>query len=569
MKARRTPVRGEGERSALSRGLAQAQALHRAGRLPEAERLYRELLRSRGHHPDLVNALASLCIRQGRAAEAVPLLEGVLRRDPGCAEAHHQLGNALDASGRPVEAMARYRQATVLDPAMAAAHNNLGRALAAAGYRDEACLSYERAIALRPDYALAHYNLGNTLSALERKDEAIASYRRAIAIAPEHAESHNNLGNAFNDLGRFENAIASYREAIRVRPGMAEAHHNLGATLKDLQRHGEALASLERALDIDPGHAGARFQRSTLRLALGEYETGWPEYEWRWRIRGAERERGFREPLWLGSPPPAGKTILVHAEQGYGDTLQFVRYAPHLAALGARVILEVQRPLARLLQGMPGIATVVARGEALPPFDLQCPMMSLPLALGTTLASIPAATPYLAPPRDRVAYWRAAVGESGTPGVGLCWAGSSRAGNPAAFRIDRRRSLTLAQLAPLAAVGGVRFFSLQKGPAATQAPPAGMTLVDRAGELEDFADTAALVAALDLVISVDTAVAHLAAALGKPVWMLSRFDACWRWLTDRDDSPWYPTLRLYRQETPGDWSSPISRLAEALARLAA
>jgi hypothetical protein len=299
---------------------------------------------------------------------------------------------------------------------------------------------------------------------------------------------------------------------------------------------------------------------------MGDLARGWAAYEWRWRTaRFAARAGRFAQPPWLGAEAPAGKTILLHAEQGFGDTLQFCRYAAPVAARGARVVLEVARPLARLMATLDGVAAVVAEGDELPAFDLHCPLMSLPLAFGTTLETVPPPA-RLVPVPERVAAWQLRLAAVEGIRVGLVWAGSSNKTYPEGRAIDRRRSITLDHYLPLAAVAGVSFVSLQKGEAALRgaAPPPGMALLDATDGLADFADTAALVAALDLVISVDTAVAHLAGSLGKPVWILTQFDADWRWLAGRLDSPWYPTARLFRQPEIGDWASVIADVVAAL-----
>ena len=303
-------------------------------------------------------------------------------------------------------------------------------------------------------------------------------------------------------------------------------------------------------------------------LARGDLAAGWDEYEWRWKTpQMVNYQRGFAQPLWLGEPAE-GRTLLIYAEQGFGDTLQFCRYVPMAAERGARIILEVPRHLFRLMHSLPGVTQVVAHGETLPPFDLQCPMLSLPLALGTTtLEAIPATVPYLHADTMQVAAWRARLAAMGHQGVrvGLVWAGSPRKQLAIASALDRRRSIAPERLAPLFTLPGVQFFSLQKdGPA----PPAEFALLDVMHEMGDFADTAGLIANLDLVISVDTSVAHLAGALGKPVWVMDRSDPCWRWLVGRSGSPWFPTLRLFRQPEPGDWQAVIDGVRSELAAFA-
>jgi len=349
-----------------------------------------------------------------------------------------------------------------------------------------------------------------------------------------------------------------------------EYHNNRAVALDDLRRLPEALASYDQALALAPERGDIQHNQAMCRLALGDYAAGWTQYEWRWRTQQMAGRRELIAPLWLGHEPLAGRTILLHAEQGLGDTLQFCRYAADVAALGAEVILEVQPGLERLLERLAGVDRVVVRGQPLPVHDFQTPLMSLPLALGVDVGTPRPA--YLTADPDEAADWAQRL----APGlrVGLCWAGGIRPDRPVANRIDARRSLSLEALRPLA-VAGVSFYSLQKGPPAAQLAEAkardwgGPEIVDLTDELQDFADTAALVANLDLVITCDTAVAHLAGGMGKPVWILNRYDACWRWLVGRDDSPWYPSARLFTQNTPGDWDAVVQRVAGELVDLAA
>ena len=387
---------------------------------------------------------------------------------------------------------------------------------------------------LDPDAPDAYRNLGAVLTHLRRAAEAEPMLRLAARLAPDAPEAHFNLGAALHDLRRLREADAAYRESLRLRPDFADAHNNRAYSL----------------------------------LLAGRYAEGWREYEWRWKTKHmAGGVRGFAAPLWMGEPLE-GRTLLLHAEQGLGDTLQFCRYAPLIAGAG-KLIIEVQPPLKRLMASLPGAIEVVARGEPLPAFDLHCPLMSLPLALDETHGAIPAAIPYLGADPDAAARWRQRLAGFATPRVGLVWAGNSHLGFPEFAAVDARRSVTLAAMAPLAEVPGVSFVSLQKGAPSAQAadPPDGMVLGDFTAELNDFADTAALIDGLDLVISVDTSVAHLAGAMGKPVWVLNRYDTCWRWLLNRNNSPWYPTLRLFRQPSPADWDSVMRNVAKALGDL--
>jgi tetratricopeptide (TPR) repeat protein len=587
---------GSAATSTMQQALQHALASLERGDLGEVERACRGVLAAR---PDAFEALYLLGIaagRQGRAQEAAELLGRAAAANPRHADAHFNHGVALGESGRFPEAVAAYARALALAPGNADAHYNQGVALDTLERGEEALAAYERAIALRPDYAQAHHNRGVALGRLGRAAESLAAFERAIALRPDYAAAHNHRGAALAALGRAEDALAAYDRAAQLAPDYPEAHnhraialhdldrageslaaaeralalsprfadawYNRGNALRDLNRHADAAQSYERAIAIDPAHASAHWNLADCRLILGDFARGWDEYEWRWKLaarRGTRRD--FAQPLWLADAPLAGRTILLHAELGLGDTLQFCRYATEVARRGATVVLEVQAPLVALLSGLEGVARVVARGEALPPFDFHCPLMSLPLAFRTDFASVPARVPYLRADPARVAAWRERLGAAGRPRVGFAWSGSS------GLRNDRR-SMTLAQMLPLVA-GEIDWVSLQKEVAAADAPllAARDAVRDAAPGLVDFAETAALVELLDLVITVDTSVAHVAGALAKPVWILlphSPHD--WRWLLGREDSPWYPQARLFRQRAPGDWAEVVERVARALAQ---
>ena len=435
-----------------------------------------------------------------------------------------------------------------------------------AGRLDEAERLFRQVLAANPRHADSLHLLGVIAYQTERRELAAELIGKAIAINPREASSHSNLGNLLLHQGRLDEAVACYHRALRLRPNFPEALNNLGNALRALKRLDEAVISYRRALDLRPADPEAHYNLAVALLARGDMAAGWEEYEWRWKtplLIGAHRQ--IAQPQWRGDPAE-GRTLLIHAEQGYGDTLQFCRYAPLATAKGLRVILEAPKPLTRLLCSLPGVERVVAYGEALPQFDLHCPMMSMPLALGTTITTIPGGVPYLHADAAQVEAWRtrlAALERQG-PRIGLAWAGNPRARLLANAATDRRRSMAPDRLAPFLELPGLHFFSLQKdGPAAPEQFP----LTDFMGEIRDFADTAALVANLDLIISVDTSVVHLAGALGKPVWLLDRFDPCWRWLIGRRDSPWYPGLRLYRQPRPGDWGSVVAEAAHDLRSL--
>jgi len=390
--------------------------------------------------------------------------------------------------------------------------------------------AYRQAITLRPDYADAYSNLGVALIDKGQLDEAIVACRQAITLRPDYANAYRNLGAALADKGQLDEAIAACRQAIKLRPNFARAHHNLALTL----------------------------------LMRGDFQPGWQENEWRWKCRDfPSPARNFSQPQWDGSAFEP-RTLLLFPEQGIGDAFQFIRYLPLVVRRGGKIIIECQAEFQRLPRTMSEGCQIVAKGEPLPAFDLYCPLLSLPLVFGTTLENIPNIVPYLHADAQDAKRWQQRLDDY-SPGlkvgkVGLVWAG-----NPA-HKNDRNRSMKLTSLAPLGQVPGVRFFSLQKGAAAAQAktPPTGMELIDWTPELRDFADTAALIANLDLIISVDTAVVHLAGAMSKPVWTLLPFNPDWRWMLEREDSPWYPTMRLFRQSVRGDWDSVIKRVAEAL-----
>ena len=546
--------------------LQQALALHQRGMLSDAEKICEAILRQQPSHVIALHLSGVIALQTQRTDRGVALIGQAIRLKPDYAEAHRDLGSGLFASNRFKEALASYDRAIALKPDHAEALYNRALTLSYLGRYEAALAGYDKAIALQPDYAVAYSNRGLVLSNLLRYEDALASCDRAIALRPDDAKAHANRGLVLSRLQRHADALASYDRAIALHPDQAKALAGRSVILADLHRHAEAQASLDRAIALSPDYADAYWYQGLCSLALGQFEHGWKLYEWRKRRDQPIGNGAFKQPVWLGDTSIAGKTLFIHWEQGLGDTIQFCRYATLATARGARVVMSVQDPLRRLLQTVGPDIGIIGGNDVPAAFDGHCPMMSLPLAFGTTLETIPNETPYLAADPAAVARWRLRVAALAGLRVGLCWAGNPRTEQPSAHAIDLRRSITLAQYAPLAGVAGATFVSLQKGEAAAQAaaPPGRLSLHDWTGELTDFADTAALIEALDLVITVDTAVAHLAGALGKTVWILSRFDACWRWLTDRDDSPWYPTARLWRQPKPGDWDSVVAKVAAAL-----
>ena len=572
-------------------------ALMGAGRASEAEAAYRSAIALNANIPEAAFGLGN-ALRESKPNEAVAAYKKAIALRPNFVEAMANLAGTLLIQGKPQEALDHWLKASQLRPTEISLYINVARALAAtdrvadaigilrnlaevpsaspnelfeAGNLLAAMRRYEEATALyreilRRDPTLfrALNNLANMLRELNRLDEAEAAYRRAMDTAPGDAMIVSNHALILKDVGRLADAEAQCRRSLAMQDS-AIGHSNLGLIMMGRGRVADALAEFDAAETLAPGDQDIVFHQGVALLHLGRLAEGWPKYEARWGQRRAqERRRNFTQPQWRGEPIE-GRTILIHAEQGFGDTFQFIRYAPLLTAQGARVVLECQPAVARLMAGVEGIATVVPRGKPLPKFDLHAPLMSLPLAFGTALDTIPAQVPYIRPPDDVVAQWRDVVDAVPHPRIGLVWAGDARHYDIECSTTDRRRSVSLDAYEPLFAIPGARFFSLQVGSSGSQAQ-AYSTLIDRTSRIKDFADTAGLIAHLDLVISVDTAVAHLAGAMGEPVWVLSRFDNCWRWLMEREDSPWYPTLRLYRQAEPYAWGPVLERLAADLRR---
>ncbi|KFX60884.1 tetratricopeptide repeat protein [Paraburkholderia fungorum] len=558
----------------LDHMLRQAVALQQNGALAEAEELYREILELKPRHFDALQLLGSLALQAGRVQEGIEFLKKALAINAKQAPLHSNLAYALNALQRFDEALASADRALALQSGFPDALNNRGNAQAGLNLPLEALNSFDRALASAPDFAPAWNNRACVLRDLGRAADALASCDHALALQPGYPDAWSNRGNALSDLNRPHEARESYQRALELAPAFADAWNNLGLTQVDLNEHAQALHSYERALTVNPAAAETHWNRSLCLLQLGQLEAGWAEYEWRWeRSRIKASRRTFAQPLWLGDFSINGKTILLHAEQGLGDTLQFCRYAKTVSKLGAKVVLEVPRELMRLMSTLDGVNQLIEAGHALPPFDCHCPLLSLPLACKTDLASIPSKTPYLFadPQASREWHERIAAPAQKCLNVGLVWAGGNRPHVAELRKNDARRSITFERLAPILDVPNVRFFSLQKGPAARQLQhdDSHLDVIDYTEELDDFADTAALVANLDLVISVDTSTAHLAGALDKPVWILNRFDTCWRWMLERTDTPWYAQAKLFRQPALGDWDSVIRNVRDALVGLSA
>jgi len=545
-----------------------AVLLHELRRHPEAEAVYRRTLDVAPNMAMVHNNYGNLLAEIGRFEDAETAYRNAIAGSATFSLAFNNLGNVLKAMRRHGEAEEAYRRALGLDLAHLPARLSLALLLAQSGQAVAAEKLYRETIALHPSSHEAQNNLGVLLQQQGRDAEAEQAFRQALELQAAFPQAANNIGNVLRKAGRHGDAIIQYQRAITLAPNYAEAHNNLGTALKEDGQHAAALASYRRALALAPRNPDTHLNLACMLLAEGDFANGWQEYEYRWYAAGRAGPPAFAAPQWDGKADLHGKTLFLHAEQGFGDTLQFLRYATLAAERGATVLLGVPPELKRLAASCPGVAQVLTTGDATPVFDLHCPLMSLPLAFGTEVETIPAQVPYLHADADAVAAWDARLGSKTAARIGLVWAGKPRKENPESHAVDKLRSMELAQLQPLLDVPGTSFTSLQLGEAAGQAK-GNAKLTDFTGDLHDFHDTAALVANLDLVISVDTAVAHLAGALGKPVWMLDRHQPCWRWLRERTDSPWYPALRIFRQPQAGDWHSVVEAACNALAQFTA
>jgi FKBP-type peptidyl-prolyl cis-trans isomerase 2 len=428
------------------------------------------------------------------------------------------------------------------------------------GQIDESIAYYQKALGQNSKHTGAYYNLGVALQEKGLLDQAIVCYEIAIGFKQDFTDAHHNLGVAFKEKGRFDDALLCFQRVLQLQPDHAGAYYNTGNVLVAKGQFDNALRYYQKAVEIEPGNSDAHWNMALLNLLAGNFEEGWKGYEWRWKLKDVVAERQFSQPLWDGADIN-GRTILLYAEQGFGDTLQFIRYAPLLAKRGAKVAVECPKEMTALIGRIQGIEQVIPYGEPLPECDVRYPLLSLPLIFNTTLQNIPAEIPYISADPSLVRTWGARIASNdGKFKIGLVWSGDP------GFKNDSSRSCNLDIFSPLAHTNHITFYSLQKGEAATQAnhPPINMNLVDYTKEISDFADTAAFIQNLDLIISIDTAVAHLAGALGKPVWTLLPFVPDWRWMLKREDSPWYPTMRLFRQDTPADWVPVVARIKESL-----
>jgi tetratricopeptide (TPR) repeat protein len=539
--------------------LREAVALHRQGRLHEAEKIYARVLKAVPGHFDALNLLGAIKARQGHFGEAQRLFGAAVKADPRAPQGWSNLGQAHYALNRLPETLECFDKARALAPDDADILYQHANVLLSLDRPRDALAEFQAVLARAPHHVEAHINSGLAHAALGMIEASLADFDAALLLLPSHPIAHFNRGVALLQLGRYAEAIAANDRALAAAPDHLGAWLNRGRAASQLRRFDEAIASYDEVLARRKDDANAHFNRSLALLTLGRYRSGFEAYEWRWRRTGMPRPKSRGRPLWLGEYPLRRKIVLLHAEQGLGDTIQFARYVPLVAAGGATVVLEVQPELKSLMSSLDGAAKVLARGEALPSFDVHCPLGSLPLATKTERETVPAAIPYLSADPARIAQWSARIEALKRPRIAIAWSGNPTHDN------DRNRSIAFERLAPLLALPG-SFVSVQRDVRDAEAMQlAGEKRVTHVGgALADFSDTAAVLALCDLVISADTAPAHLAGALGRQLWVLVPFAPDWRWTLDGDTTPWYPTARLFRQTTLGDWDAVIARVAEAL-----
>ena len=543
-----------------SQMIQDAVALHQAGQLDLAENLYNELLIVLPYNTVLLTNLGTISLQRGRLEDAIRIIGKSLQINPNQPNALNNGGTALKDLNRLDAALDSFDRAITLKPEYAEAFSNRGNTLDLLNRLDEALLSFDRAITLKPDYADAYSNRGVLLNRLNRFEEALLSFDRAITLKPDYADAYSNRGNALKDLNRFDDALESYDRAIVLKPDCVEAYNNRAIVLQDVKRLDESLQSYDYAIALKPNYIDAYWNKSLLKILTGEYLEGWQLYEWRWKKEPLNNSlRVYEQPLWLGNESLTNKTVLIYPEQGLKDYIQCIRYSALLEQLGATVILEVPLPLMKLASSLKGQFMLVESGSSLPDFDFHCPVMSLPLAFKTTVETIPTQMPYLFADKDKKKAWNKKLGKKILPRIGLVWSSSMEHKN------DHNRSLLLKQLEALLELP-VEFHSLQKEVREIDVN----TLIDfhhihqHQNDLLDFSDTAALVDAMDVVISVDTSVAHLTGAMGKKVCILLPYAPNYRWMLDRADSPWYPSATLFRQPAIGDWESVIAEVKQFL-----
>ena len=557
---------------AISLGLEQAEVHHdRAvllaglGRREEALAAWDRAIALQPYYVEARLARSEVLFQMERWKEVLADIDTVIALRPAYPEAYFVRGGALSNLARVSEALESTEKGMALAPDNAEAHSNSGFLLKRLGRYQEALARCDRAIELKPELADAHSNRGIVLHELGRRDEALAAYNQALALKPDHAQAWSNRGSALHDLQRLEEALSCFDKALALDAACVSAYAGRAVVLQEMERPDEAMASHEQAVSLQPKSPEVRFNRGYWLLMSGNFEAGFRDYEWRHKLTEQAIARAYPYPQWLGEQDISGKSIFIHSEQGLGDTLQFCRYLPLLEKRGAKVLFAPLDPLHRLARTVSPTIELVRFDDKLRPFDYHCYLASLPLALGTRLDTVPAAVPYLHAEPEQVARWKQRIGEAGFK-IGISWQGSQR-------KIDFGRSFPLAEFEKLAQIPGVRLISLQKNYGSEQLAtlPAGMS-VETLGDDYDagpdaFVDTAAVMMNLDLVITSDTAIAHLAGALARPTWVVLKKNPDWRWMLDRPDSPWYPTMRLFRQTVSGDWKGPFRAIEREIAEM--
>ena len=533
--------------------------------LAEAESMYVRSLEFLPDRPSTLLNLSLVQFEQGKLQEAKKAAERIILVDPDNAAALTQIGAIYLKLGLYNLAISELGKAIALDPNQFEAYNVYGNVQKELKRFDDALASFGRAIAVNPGHAEAYSNSGNILNELERFDEALVYYDKAIALDPDYVEAYYNRGNVLCELSQFDEALAYYDKAIALNPGYVEAHYNRGNVLFAQGQIDEALASYDKAIALKPDYAEGRWGRSRRLLQIGDYHNGFREFEWRKCKAKPTGARSYAKPLWTGKEDIAGKTILIHREQGLGDTIQFSRYIRLLEERGANVLFAPQKQLQMLLHDISDKCTIVGVDDALLDFVFHSPLLSLPLAFNTTLSTIPDSVPYLKAEPERIKRWTSRLGGPGFK-IGICWQGSRN-------KVDKGRSFSVNEFYGLSQIKGVRLISLHKGAGEVQLEclPDGMVVETLGADFDTgeqaFLDTAAIMNCCDLIITSDTAVAHLGGALAIPTWVALKYIPDWRWLLNRDDSPWYPTMRLFRQKRRNDWRGVFEEIGNSLMEL--
>ena len=579
----------------ISTVFQQALALHQQGRVMEAKLHYELVLQRMPTHFDALHLLGVVALHSRDFERGIELIRKAIKLNPKFPDAHYNLGNGLMELQRPEDALASHNRAIALRPTYSEAHNSRGFALRQLDRFEEALASYDRAIACKPGYreahnnragvlrslkryeealtacdtaislgpknAEAHYSRGVVLQDLKRSIEALACYDIAIALKPDYAEAHNKRGHVLSELKRLEEAVVSYDKAISLKPNNADQHYNRAGALKDLGQNEGALSDYRAAISLEPDKPQFHWDQGLCLLQMGRYEAGWQLYEWGKKIN-FRSNRVFPKPLWTGNEDISNKVLFIHWEQGLGDTIQFCRYGKILNAMGVNVVMSVQQPLYGLLQQLAPDIRIINQDEVPSTFDYHCPLLSLPLAVGTVLENIPSQRIYIVSDPAAAKKWSVRLPAKDRPRIGVVWGGNPN------YKNDHNRSVELQHIIPLFSFDA-HWISLQKDiKESDQRNIANLSQVyDYSDQIEDFSDTAAIIEHLDLVITVDTSVAHLAGAMGKPAWILLPYNSDWRWLLNRTDSPWYPSVRLFRHDDTRSWSSVIARVRAALGTL--